>query len=109
MSDQKVLVGYKVVSPNMESCTEGNGSVQYGQFWTQPKRNCGPLCLYSTLRDVENFIWLLGWRGPPRVFRCWYVPSKQTAIWESGGNKLRADIPFSTVLADSVYLGKELK
>ena len=105
--EQTILEGYKVVRPDLgwlQSAITWFGRVEYGQFWTQPKGGHGPLCVFEDLAEAQDFACL--YLCFYEIYRCWYVPSAQTAIW--WGRYRRYTFPPGTALADAVYLGEKL-
>lgn len=124
MDKQEVRVGWKVTADNMRSCVTvppGKRGVEYKRgAWAQPDERCGPLCVFDSLPEALLF----AERGD-RIWRCFYVPSRQDSVWvldvETIGagtneaftfpmlfwNRL-GNLPEGTVLADAVYLIDEV-
>jgi hypothetical protein len=79
--------------------------------WVKPVFNCGPLGIFKYRRQARAFVkaHYLGLRGC-NIFRCEYIPSIQTKIWNISSNPAYPfeedlkNLPEGTILADKVKL-----
>lgn len=99
--------GWKVVTHAWQRCTGYTGVIvptvvyQKGVIAKRPL-DAGPLCVFTSLKEAREF-------APPAasyIFRCLYVPSKDTHVWRGCSRRRRhlAELPHSTALADTVEL-----
>lgn len=107
--------GYKVVYPydsalcSLVHIPDRRRVVDYAlRRTTKPRKGCGPLCVFRTLRRAKN--WAVLWRGI--AYKCLYKPSKHGRIWgivrpKEIGMRL-VDLPRGTVLADRVRLMRKV-
>lgn len=81
--------------------------------WAHPRRNMGPLTVFNTVNDVEEFLncWP-GYITHCQVWECEIVRSRSYRVWD-GESKYDetelCDLPEGTVLADAVLLTKEVE
>lgn len=79
---------------------------------TEPRRNCGPLAVFTQLEEAEDFLdrCLRGFGEVPfAVWECEYVPAViHKSLWDDLGNNMTT-LPKGTALASSVTITKKVK
>ena len=100
--------GYKVVRHDGErliSCVIGWGAqIDYivGE-WVEPNEKCGPLCVFETMRHVED--WMGGVVDGRDIHPCEYKPAYEERVWDPTGIRCsQATLPKGTILASAVML-----
>jgi hypothetical protein len=101
--------GYKVVKwddGGYISCCSLK-PIKYSQyFWVKPSERCGPLAVFQTKIQAEDFLSAQNVYGT--VFRCKYIPSKTNILFYPGSlPKYRDQCPSGTRFANAVKLLKE--
>ena len=116
-----VRKGYKVVSV----LDSGLGSVfgsaylnpifrgftTYEQYvWTHRKEGCGPLGVFNSLEDAQEFICrnTVCLYAPVKIFKVDYVISRSHRMWYSRSAVRFGHFPPGTVFANSVKLLEEV-
>lgn len=99
------MIGWKVLDKHRMSYLASAGRVSYrtGKI-AVPKKDCGPLCVFSSKIYAETFARKCAWKGLHfLVVKCEYQPSRELHIWHSKLRELGIPyLPTGTVLADSV-------
>jgi hypothetical protein len=77
---------------------------------TKPLPKCGPLAIFATLKDAEDFKSNPMRAGCTRIFRCWYTKSRQSCLFVGDGchHLVAASLPQGTVLATRVIIVEEV-
>lgn len=75
---------------------------------TIPKKGYGPLAAFKTMKNVEEFKSLNGWKEEP-VFRCRVKKDKKsTSVSTPTYHKPAYRLPSGTVLCKSITLTKQI-
>ena len=110
MTKQKIKIGYKIVrvwngkyyswsaSPDDREC------VKYIIGKTaKPRRHCGPLCVFPTLRQAKKFVDLyLDADIKDVILKVRFVQSKEKCVWTHLSSAPKDELSDGTILADSV-------
>lgn len=89
----------------VQSSLEGGCEYKVGQ-WIQPKKGCGPLCVFRIRQDATFFA-----GSVCLIKKCLYVESEESAVWYKYSlfypvrySRLLCTLPPGTVLASAVKL-----
>jgi hypothetical protein len=101
--------GYKVVriiykSNELGSCIPSRGReviYKIGEE-TTPNERCGPLCIFSNLKNARKFMNVCGINS--RIYKCQYNKSSYDQIWHKMNSRHISSLPEKTVLANSVTI-----
>lgn len=105
-------VGWKVLRKRTDGSFSSShcGILTYsiGQ-WTKPEKGKGPLCVFTTKKAAERFIFTNCCLAPT-ILPCVYVPSKLKAVWNSKAEWDRmplSRLPNRKALANKVMILQE--
>ncbi len=101
------MIGYKVVSQRNKKLESwcflpSVAGVRYviGKE-TRPQTGCGPLCVFSSLRSVQENLPNLS----DPIYRCYFTPSRKRSVWRKDKETTPlSELPNGTRLATSVTL-----
>lgn len=63
---------------------------------------CGPLAVFSNLRNAKRFMSSLNLFESYSILRCDIIKSKESTLWTSSGRKRDRCFPDGTVFAETV-------
>ncbi len=114
------FIGFKVISftnknrKRMVSLIEDGRSavVDYKvDEWVNPRPGCGPLCIFDTSKNAEEFAWFqCGYATKVySIYKCEYIPSESNYAWTIEGRRSTISyFPAGTIFADKVMLLKDV-
>lgn len=116
-------VAYKIVQPKYPFCSPrmlfsywidlSSAYVEYREEeWARPRKSCGPLAAFDTLRNAKEFREAVSGRvivAP--IYECQIARSEEKTLWliDSAGNTcVQAGLPAGTILCSRIKLIKEV-
>jgi len=117
MTKQKIKIGYKIVSVwngKYYSCSASPDDYECVKYiigkTTKPRRHCGPLCVFPTLRQAKKFVDpYLDADIKDVILKVQFVPSKEKCVWTRLSSNPKDELSDGTMLADSVTPIKVIK
>jgi len=108
------MLGYKVLrvhNGKLHSAImidDAAGVIYHRTTFTFPKKNCGPLCVFTSIRAAETFTRDESFDGERiEIWEVEYKPSRRRKIWDKDGVAWTlSKLPEDSRLADFVMLKK---